>query len=279
MAVPARITSLCLRVLGVAGAFVAGACSSTPAAEPTPDASAGPIDAGDPGDAAEAGVALIPCGPAPHVQVELTVMGATTTGETPLNGATFSTPLCPGNTIASAGGGLIRGRLARDVRFYGRIETDGYIKMLTPEQVFNTDPVKLKITTLPLFFSALMPEFGPTKTAAFVQIAKGKGATGACANLDGVRISVPGHPEARLTYYTTDQIPAPIEGATETTASGRAAITELAAGIMVDLAAEKTGCRVTFVRDFSTGRIPTEAGYIVLTGADIFNASSDAGTD
>lgn len=207
------------------------------------------------------------CGPGPWVDIGLvvTALSASTT-TTPLLGATFTTPLCPGVSRTSDAMGNIQGKLAKSTPFYGRLQAKGYADMLTPEQKYDADTSGVKISMLPSIFTALIPGFASDKTVVFIGAQK-NGGTGECDKLDGIVFSVPGHPEAVVTYYSADAIPAAVPGATSTTTSGRASIGGLAAGAPVAVSGAKPSCVVETIHGPNTGRAPLEVGFVSILGA------------
>ena len=222
-------------------------------------------------DAAEEQVASDTCGTAPYVTLGILVKGATIDNSNPpLPGAKFTTPLCPGVYTVSDDAGRLAGHLSKGAAFYGRFEAAHYANTLTPELQFDVDVKDYEVVIPPTIFAALVPDFGPDKTAILVGT-KRNGGSGECDKLDGITLSVVGHPEANVTYYSTDQVPAPVAGATATTASGRAAIGGLAAGSPVVLAGTKAGCVVTMKKGEFTGRAPLEAGWLTLIAAYVGN--------
>lgn len=234
----------------------------------------GAADAGDDSasappavDAGDEQVASDTCGAGPYVTLGILVKGATLDNSNPpLPGAKFTTPLCPGKYTLSDDGGRLSGHITKGAAFYGRFEAAHYTNTLTPELRFAVDVKDYEVLIPPTIFAALVPDFGPGKTAILVGT-KGNGGSGECAKYDGIAFRVVGHPEAAVTYYSTDAVPAPVDGATATTASGRAAISGLAAGEPVVLEATKAGCTVTMKRGEFTGRAPLEAGWLTLIAA------------
>jgi hypothetical protein len=259
-----------LIVLVIAGCSDGGRISLV--AGPLDDAGDATTDAsgvsGD--DAANDAPQADTCGAEPWVEIDLVVGALSANGTSPLAGATFTTPLCPGKSRTSDTMGNIKGKLSKSVPFYGRLQSHAYTDMLTPEQQYDVDTTGVAVSMLPGIFTALIPGWGTDKSVVFLGAMK-NGGTGACDAFDGIVFTVPGHPEAVLTYYSTDQIPAPVDGATSTTASGRASIAGLAPGPPVTVIATKTGCVVETKHGVNTGRAPLEAGFVSIMGAWIHN--------
>ncbi|MDB4996214.1 MAG: hypothetical protein JWM74_3646 [Myxococcaceae bacterium] len=248
-------------------ALASAACSSSKATT-TPsdgDASVSP----DASAEADAGASLAACGTAPHVKVDITVVGASLSDTPPrVPGAVFASPMCPEITLTTDADGKIAGLIQKGLPFYGRFEAPGWANTMIPEQLFEADTPGLVVTLPPSLLGALIPGFGPDTSAIFVNgFKEGKGA---CAALDGISFTVTSHPEAKVIYFSTDSIPTPVDGATATTAGGRAAINglTLAEGeIVVTVEGVKAGCAVSFKKDTSTGRLPLGKGAITIAGA------------
>jgi hypothetical protein len=248
-------------------ALASAACSSSKATT-TPsdgDASVSP----DASAEADAGASLAACGTAPHVKVDITVVGASLSDTPPrVPGAVFASPMCPEITLTTDADGKIAGLIQKGLPFYGRFEAPGWANTMIPEQLFEADTPGLVVTLPPSLLGALIPGFGPDTSAIFVNgFKEGKGA---CAALDGISFTVTSHPEAKVIYFSTDSIPTPVDGATATTTGGRAAINglTLAEGeIVVTVEGVKAGCTVSFKKDTSTGRLPLGKGAITIAGA------------
>jgi hypothetical protein len=227
------------------------------------DASAG--DAASIVDAAEELILSGTCGAPPWVSLRIGVLAASLDNPdgSPLPGATFTSPLCPGYGQVTDDAGMISAQVSKNVPFYARLEATNYIKMLSPEESFAGDSTSLTITMLPKLYGVILPDAGPNGTAIAIAMHRQGADAAACNDYDGVSFAVDGHPEASVTYYSNDTIPAPTDGGV-TTARGFAVITGLAPNQMVTVTATKPGCTVAFNRESSTGRIPLESGYVSL---------------
>ncbi len=255
-------------------AFVcaASACSSASSSgAPVPGGGADATTDGNPGDPNDAGAgdtgptSSIICGAAPYVTLGIVVRQiATGSGPgTPVAGAGVSASLCPGTVATSAADGTVTAQITKGAPFFARLEAMNYATTLIAEMQFDADKSGIDAPLPPSLFTALVPSFGPTKTAIVVGVTADVKDAGACGAVDGITFAVDGHPEARITYYTNDAIPQATTGTT-TTAAGRAAITGLTAGAPVSLTATKPGCIVEFARAPYTGRVPLEAGALSL---------------
>ena len=244
------------------------ACSSSSSPHPVAagDASA-PGDGNDGGLGAEAAVADLPtCGAPPYVTLGIVVRAASAGGEgAVVAGAKLTTSLCPGTLRLSGDDGVIRGRVSKGVPFFARFEAKSFAPTLISEQTFDADKDPIVAPLAPSFFTALVPGYDATKAAIVVGVIK-DGGSGPCDALDGVSLQVEGYPEAKVTYFTADAIPAATSGTT-TTVAGRAAITGLPDVPFVTLKGSKAGCAVTFLKAPYTGRAPLEAGFLTLAPA------------
>jgi hypothetical protein len=255
--------------------LLVAACSSSSSAPPAAAPDSGvPDDAGVAApDATSDGApgSGTACGAPPYVNVGLIVRSASGSGTTgtPVEGAKLTTSLCPDKSLLSAADGTINAQISKGVPFYPRFEAQNYAPTVIAEMHFDVDKTGIEAPLPPSLFTALIPGFGPDKTALVVGIMK-DGGSGACDQLDGVAIDVPNHPEAKVTYFTADAVPQPTTGTTTTTA-GRAAITGLAADQMVSLHAAKTGCTIVFDKDPYTGRAWLSAGTLTLAPGYIHN--------
>jgi hypothetical protein len=211
------------------------------------------------------------CGPGPWVTLGLEVdrFDLSTDGGSPLPGAVFAASICPGLAVTSDDAGHIVGRISKGVPFTAALTASGYISELTPEQAFDADSTGNRIEMLPSLFQALLPGFTSQSTAILLQLDPPLADAGPCSTVDGVSFSVPGHAEATVTYFSAGALPAPVAGATATTASGLAAITGLASGLTVSPLGAKAGCTIQLQHDSLTGRVALKNGFASLVSAVI----------
>ena len=232
-------------------------------------------DAESTGDASDAGTveelrAADVCGDAPWVTLGIVVVQlniGNLDAATPLPGATFTSPLCPGLVKTSDEAGLIEGLVSKDVPFYGRLQAQGYVSELAPEEIFDADTTGIKVEMLSSFLEGIVfPGFDAGSTVIVIAAQKLEDDAGACSSLDGITFSVPNHPEATVYYLSADSIPQ-LTDAGVTSSRGLAAITGLSGGQLVTLDAGKPGCHVVFVHGPLTGRVPLENGFASLMPA------------
>jgi hypothetical protein len=280
-------TSLCALAVGaVAAATLAAfsACDQNGTIVTTGDGSTGDAsvgadaptgDGGGAGDASDAStveelqVADV-CGDGPWVTLGIVVVQINLAGldaSTPLQGASFTSPLCPGLVKTSDEAGVIEGLVSKDVPFYGRLQATGYVSELAPEEIFDADSTGNKVEMLSsLLEGVLFPGVDAGSTVILVAAQKLQDDAGACSSLDGITFSVPNHPEAQVVYFSAGSIPM-VTDAGATSTRGLAAITGLSGGQLVTLDAGKTGCKVLFVHGALTGRVPLENGFVSLMPA------------
>ncbi len=210
------------------------------------------------------------CGLAPWVTLGIVVVAldlANPDGSV-LPGATFTSPLCPGLVKVSDDAGLIEGQISKDTPFTGRLTAPNYISELAPEEVFDADSTGNRIEMLPQILGGLVPGYAPDASSIVVAAETTQDDAGACSSLDGITLAVDGHPEAKVTYFSTGSIPLPVPDAGATTTRGFAAITGLTGtGQFVTLTGTKPGCTIVFARGPVTGRVPLENGYVSLMPA------------
>jgi hypothetical protein len=227
-----------------------------------------PQDAGT-ADAVEELVVADVCGPGPWVTLGITVIALDLTNPngSPLPGAQFTSPLCPGLMKVSDPSGSIVGQVSQDVAFYARLQATNYIPELAPEMIFDADSTGTHIEMLPTLLEGIVPGFGPDASAILIAAVDTIDDAGACSSLDGITFNVPGQSGAKVTYFSADTIPAPIADASATSTRGLAAITGVTGGGFVTLSASKPGCNVVFARGPLTGRLPLENGFASVTPA------------
>ena len=228
---------------------------------------------GDDGSGGDSGSSLATCGPPPYINLGVIVQAASTDkNPARVPGAVLTSPLCPDASFTADDNGAIQGLVTENVPFYGRFNANAFAATLSPEQEFDADVPELAISLPPSLLTAIVPGYDASKPTIFVEVLQDGGhdhdGGASCNDPSGIALSVQGHPEAVVTYYSADSIPAPVNGATATTAGGKASIVGVdASASPVTLVGTKTGCTVSFVKDTSTGRIPLENGYISIAGA------------
>jgi len=268
----------CAAPAALAAVYVACSSSSKSPGGPGSDAAADATGTGDDaadgaatGDAADELVVSSSCGSPPYVTLGIVAVGLTLDNPdgAPMPGAQFTSPLCPHVVHYADDAGVIEGQVSANTPFYGRLAAQGYIASLVPEELVDADSTGHRIPMIPqLIEGVLFPGLDAGGSAAIiVSLQTTTDDAGACSALDGVTVSVPGHPEATVTYFSNGSLPTPVPDAGATTARGLAGITGLAPGQLVTLAGTKAGCQVLFQYDTQTGRTPLETGYVSLMPA------------
>lgn len=261
-------------ILGPAAVLCAAAtwaCSSSSSNGDTGGGDGGNADGQSQGDGPGGGSSLVTCGSPPYITLGLTVEAASTGTTAPhIPGAVLTSPLCPDASFTADDDGGIAGLVSKDVAFYGRFAAAGYAQTLSPEQDFDAD-TELAIVLPPSLLTAIVPGYDQNKPTIFVEVIADGGhkhdGGSDCTDPSGISFTVQDHPEAQITYYSADSIPAPVAG-TSTTGGGKASIVGVdSSASPVTLVGTKTGCTVSFVKDSSTGRIPLENGYVSIAGA------------
>ena len=244
-------------------------CSDAGGVTPIPDAE------GDPEDATVVDNRLR-CGAEPYVLAKIRV---TTTQGAPLSGITFSSPMCPGVSQLSDDKGDIEGYVTQNVAFYARFDADAYAAVLTSEQRYKKDNF-VAVPMLPRFITGILPNYDPKRGAILISLTKNSRAPSPCGESDAVHLSVKEAPSARVIYFSEGAVPTAIDGATETSKAGFAAILDLDLGQPVTLIGKKKRCVVSFAENGATGRAPLEQDRITLmAGAVQLPLPVDGGAD
>jgi hypothetical protein len=211
------------------------------------------------------------CGDPPYTIEAGNVMLLGTDGTmTPKGGVTITPTLCPTVSQTTAADGKYGFRISSGKPVSLRYEGADITKQLRGEYAFTTDSTAGLPTVFPKTFTTILPDWGAGKAAIFAT-GRVTGGTGACATLDGVSVSVDGHPEAKITYYGESMPPMAMSGATATTKSGMVAITGIAAPASVKVVATKMGCMATFARAPRTGMGPLEADVVTMMSFSVSN--------
>ncbi len=222
-----------------------------------------PSDAG-PADAASP----IQCGPAPYVKMDGTVEEFQVGPYRKKEGAKITFDLCPGVVGTTDAEGKATFYVSKGKPFYALVDNPDDIPMMFPEWVLEADFVGTTVVIPTSYQSSLAPDFAADKTLIAIAIqgpdvSRDAGPAEPCRSAAGVKITIPGHPEAKVIYYSADTLPKPDPTLTESSASGVAVVTGLADGAVVEVAAVKAGCTVTGKHDGFTGRATVKKGRYV----------------
>lgn len=277
----AIILSIALAVPAVLAAVAScdsGGTLSGPVDSGAPDATQGdefPVE-GEDGSSVDAAVVEAAmtdvCGQPPYVTLGIVVIALDLSNPdgSVLPGATFTSPMCPGFEQVSDDAGVIEGQISANTPFFGRLQAKDYISELAPEEIYDADSIGTHIEMLPQLLAAIAPGYEADAATIAVAVEKTVDDAGACSSLDGVTLSVVGHPEVTVTYLSAGSIPLPQLDASATTTRGFAVMTGLT-GVdgtqYVALSGSKPGCHVVFAYGPITGRVPVENGFASLMPA------------
>jgi hypothetical protein len=182
------------------------------------------------------------CGPGPHVTLTGTLRSYVDSTVL-IAGATLSADLCPGDTWTSDAQGAGTFEIAKGVPFTGKLEHPDYIPMLTTVEELTSD-FDASGFMIPMNLSSLLPHWSATTPTALLTISIPQAelpasAPAACHTKDGLSVTVVGHPEAVVTYFSGTTLPTPDPTLTATGPIGLAEISGLPAtppGTSLDLA-------------------------------------------
>lgn len=207
------------------------------------------------------------CGAAPFVDVTTTLTDYATGA--PVAGAKITTDLCPELVLETDALGHAAGKIAANATFTTSVRADGYIPILTSEERvvadFDGGGQLYGENLLPL-----LPHWSTSAPTMLAILFADPSAGPTCGSNVGWTFGVVGHPEAVVTYYGGDAVPAPDPALTATGPIGSAEISGLAAtapGEWIELTATKAGCDASFVSYPHTGRHRLEDGVLTVAGA------------
>jgi hypothetical protein len=215
------------------------------------------------------------CGPGPYVKVTGNVNEVTTDGTPhPKEGVEATFFQCPDKKFTSDALGQVHFNLTKGALGAIRLENPDDIPEYLGEWGTSADFVGTVEIVPKIFQSVIAPDFTPDKAGIGFGIAYPEGTfdggvppggpTDPCKRSEGVAFAIPGHPEAKVTYFTTDAIPQPDPNATATSTNGLAVVTNLPDGLVLTPTATKAGCTITGTHHGFTGRLTLVKGYFVL---------------
>jgi len=252
------------RISGLAVVLLLGCGSSDNPATPAPAQDAA-VDTAKP-DTGPAYVSdgrpispLIKCGPGPYVDFSLTpysrIIGELSKRQInePVKVSMSACPEVKAETDAE-GYADYKVTIGQPISF--KFEGTG----LLPTRLFEMTPQSYTRAPAAYVFTneAMLPGYGADKGVIFVDVAAA--AKGTCVSEDEVTLTVDGHPDAVVTYYSASKPFAPVTGATATTGSGMASIAGVPVGSKVTIKGAKTGCDVALLA--APGTVTVEAGTI-----------------
>jgi hypothetical protein len=225
------------------------------------DAAPAQSDAGSDGAKDSAEVVGPKCGNAPYVRWTGKVTFNDGAGEKPAAGAKMTSPACA-ETLTIGADGTYTLNVQKGLTSVSKIEKDGALKMLVGEWSADADREAVNLLLLPNLFAGFIPDWDPSaKPAVIMRVGPAAEATGACADRSGVIISVKDQPDAKVSYFSEAAIPTAVMGATSTTKSGIATITNVT-GTHIEIIGTKTGCVVELKTWGQTGRTAIDATYL-----------------
>lgn len=229
----------------------------------------------------DSGSSATDCGPGPYANVIGHINEAVAAGDPrPKEDVKVTFSICPDKPFTTDADGTIRGRMTKNVPISFTADHPDDIPTKYAEFTVTRDLFEGSVLVVPkLFQSVVAPDFGPEKTliAFGVQYPVGTfdggvpdgGPADPCQRSEGITIAIPGHPEAKVVYFTTDSIPKPDLTATATSTNGVAKVEGLADGTTISPVATKPGCRLTPVYAGFTGRGTVKKGYGLIFGFEM----------
>jgi hypothetical protein len=285
-ALASGLAALCL---GSFGCFVIACSSSSDNSQPadtgpsggdsTTDSGVGDSSKSDGGDSTtnddgDAGevVAATTCGDPPYVHVVVHVYDYQS--KTPVANALLTTSICPGSTFVSDSTGTFDGQISKGLAFDPRLSADSYVTVRLGEEKLDAD-FTIGVPMLPEALTLILPDWSTTKPTSIAFIGNSAALDGGvdasvdaadpCEAVDGISLTVTGHPEAKIVYFKSGAIPSPDSTLTATTSAGFAEIANLpTTAAPYQVTGTKTGCSVTFATPPLTGNYSLENGVLTL---------------
>ena len=197
----------------------------------------------------------------------------------PVTGATVKLDVCKDKTFVSDHDGNVMANLTKGANYLTRIDAPGYMPLRVTEYALDAE-VHAEIPLFPVALKGILQDWSDSKPMILVAaltadtiVEEDAGSpnadAGACAK-NGIVISVPGHPEAAVTYYDDGSVPVPNPSLTSTSASGVATIAGLASSpTPIEISAVKPGCKIDFKFRGQTGRFLLEDGVLTVAAPKI----------
>ena len=215
------------------------------------------------------------CGDPPYVHVVVHVYDYQS--KTPVANAQLTTSICPGSVFVSDSTGTFDGQVAKDKAFDPKLSADSYVTMRLGEEKLGAD-FEISVPLIPEAITLILPDWSTSQPTSIAFIgpssALGDGGVDAadtsdpCQQVDGISLTVTGHPEAKIVYYKAGSIPTADSTLTATTSAGLVEIANLpTTASPYQVTGTKTGCSVTFATPPLTGNYSLENGVLtVATG-------------
>ncbi|MBI2394697.1 MAG: hypothetical protein HYV09_34330 [Deltaproteobacteria bacterium] len=205
------------------------------------------------------------CGPPPWFMLS----GLSTTRETsgaagtPIADVEVSFTTCPGVKAKTDAAGAWKAWVGQNMPVARRYQKDGFFVTHSPEQFWPQDYDKVDLSLRNVTtWTSLMPRLDTTHGYVLVGIAAPK--TGDCVGVEGVTLTVNGHPDAKVMYMDGEP-PKEVAG-TATTKRGLAYISGLKPGDLVDgtITGAREGCVYSLKGGIDTGNAKLEAGALTI---------------
>jgi len=219
------------------------------------------------------------CGPGPYGKVTGHLYEATLDGTSkPKSEATITFDLCPTKSFTTDASGSFSVSMTKNKPTVATIDHPDDIPTLLAEWQLETDEFEANASIIPKLFRAVIaPEFNADNSVLGLGVFYPKGTfdagvpdggpTDPCQRSEGVTFAIPGHAEAKITYFTSPpsgQIPAPDSNATATSTNGTAKVNGLPEDTFFEFTGSKPGCTVTGKHDGFTGRAKLQKGFATL---------------
>ena len=215
------------------------------------------------------------CGPGPYVKILGHVAEATASGTSrPKEDVVITFDVCADKKFTSDADGNVTANMTKGLAGPFRAEHPDDIPSYYGEWATSTD-FEGTIGVVPKLFQGIVaPDFTAENTfiaftasyptGSFDAGVPDGGPTDPCLRGEGITVTIPDHPEAKIVYFTTDAVPKPDPAAKATSTNGIASITGLPDGISISPQATKPGCKITATHDGFTGRAVLHKGYGVI---------------
>lgn len=221
------------------------------------------------------------CGPGPYGTAIATIYEANTDGTgKPKPETTVTFDLCPTKTFTTGADGKATVQMTKNKPMIITIDHPDDIPTILPEWQLETDTFEGSAEIIPkLFRAAIAPEFNADNSVLGLGVdfpagtfdggVPDGGPTDPCQRREGVTFAITGHPEAKLTYFTTPpsgsmELPKPDPNATTTSEIGTAKVNGLPEDVFFEYSATKPGCTVNAKHDGFTGRAKLLKGFATL---------------
>jgi len=205
------------------------------------------------------------CGPGPYVELSAVVYPFNDAAAR-VAGLTLTSDLCPEEQFVSDESGAVSLPTTLGAIENLRAEAPGYLPVRTGEHALDADLDAGMTWLIPEAFAWLLPSWSWGRPTMLVRVLPGELAGEGCDGVDGVTVSVTGHPEAVVLYATGEEAGYPEIDPT-LTATGPSGFAEVsgveatAPGELVELVAEKEGCE-----ELSFASYPHTGGYVLENG-------------